>query len=70
MLPCDDELALAHTAAAVRRRRGTVAEAHDRRQGPPCHDAPLVVEAFITTLAVMGIVWAAWIALWLIEQRW
>ena len=30
----------------------------------------LFAEAFGTTLAVIGVVWAAWIALWLIEQRW
>jgi hypothetical protein len=30
----------------------------------------LMVEAFATTLAVIALVWAAWIALWLLEQRW
>jgi hypothetical protein len=33
--------------------------------------APRVgVEAFITALAVIAHVWLAWVALWLIEQRW
>jgi len=30
----------------------------------------LVAEVFITALAVIGLVWLAWVALWLIEQRW
>jgi hypothetical protein len=30
----------------------------------------LLVEAFVTTLAVITLVWLAWVALWLIEQRW
>jgi hypothetical protein len=30
----------------------------------------LFAEALGITLAVIGIVWAAWFALWLIEQRW
>jgi len=30
----------------------------------------LIAEAFGTTFAVIGMVWAARIALWLIEQRW
>ena len=30
----------------------------------------LLVGAFITTLAVIGAFWLAWVALWLIEQRW
>ncbi len=29
----------------------------------------LVAEAFITALAVIGIFWLAWVALWLIEHR-
>jgi hypothetical protein len=30
----------------------------------------LLVEAFVTTLAVIALVWFGWVALWLIEQRW
>ena len=30
----------------------------------------LVVETCVTTLAVIALVWLAWVALWLIEQRW
>jgi hypothetical protein len=30
----------------------------------------LLVEAFVTTLAVIALVWLAWVAFWLIEQRW
>jgi len=30
----------------------------------------LVVEAFVTTLAVIALIWIAWAALWLIVQRW
>jgi hypothetical protein len=30
----------------------------------------LAAEAFATTLAVVGIVWLAWVALCLLEQRW
>jgi hypothetical protein len=30
----------------------------------------LVAEAFVTALAVIGLVWLAWVALWLIDQRW
>ena len=30
----------------------------------------LVVEAFAITVAVIGVVWAGWILLWLLEQRW
>ena len=30
----------------------------------------LMVEAFVTTLAVIALVWLAWVALWLVEQRW
>jgi hypothetical protein len=30
----------------------------------------LVVEAFITALAVIAAVWASWVLLWLIEHRW
>ncbi len=30
----------------------------------------LVVEAFGTTLAVIGTFWFAWVLLWLLEQRW
>jgi hypothetical protein len=26
--------------------------------------------AFVTALAVIALVWLAWVALWLIEQRW
>jgi hypothetical protein len=30
----------------------------------------LVAEAFVTTLAVIALVWLAWGAFWLIEQHW
>ena len=30
----------------------------------------LFAEALGTTLAVIGAVWACWVILWLIEQRW
>jgi hypothetical protein len=30
----------------------------------------LMAEAFVTALAVIALVWLAWVALWLIEQRW
>jgi hypothetical protein len=30
----------------------------------------LVVEAFLAALAVIALVWLAWAALWLVEQRW
>jgi hypothetical protein len=30
----------------------------------------LVAEAFTATLAVITAVWLAWVALWLLEQRW
>jgi hypothetical protein len=30
----------------------------------------LVVEASAVTLAVITVVWAAWLLLWLIEHRW
>jgi hypothetical protein len=30
----------------------------------------LLAAAFVTTLAVIGAVWANWVLLWLIEQRW
>ena len=36
----------------------------------PTSATRLVVEAFATTLAVIGAVWACWVILWLIEQRW
>jgi hypothetical protein len=36
----------------------------------PTSSPRVFVEALGTTLAVIGIVWAAWIARWLIEQRW
>ena len=36
----------------------------------PTSGPRLIAEAFGTTLAVIGMVWFAWIALWLIEQRW
>ena len=29
-----------------------------------------VVEAFVTTGAVIALVWLAWVTLWLIEHRW
>ncbi len=30
----------------------------------------LVVEAFVTALAVICAFWLAWVAVWLLEQRW
>jgi hypothetical protein len=36
----------------------------------PSSTPRLVVEAFITVLAVIGAFWLAWVALWLVEQRW
>jgi hypothetical protein len=30
----------------------------------------LLIEAFAVTLAVIALVWLAWVALWLSEQRW
>jgi hypothetical protein len=30
----------------------------------------LVAEVLVTALAVIALVWLAWVALWLIEQRW
>jgi hypothetical protein len=30
----------------------------------------LLPQAFVTALAVIALVWLAWVALWLIEQRW
>ena len=36
----------------------------------PTSATRLVVEAFVTTLAVIARVWIAWAALWLIVQRW
>jgi hypothetical protein len=32
--------------------------------------ARMVSEAFITALTVIAFVWLAWVALWLLEQRW
>ena len=36
----------------------------------PTSTSWLVAEAFVTALAVIALVWLAWVALWLIEQRW
>jgi hypothetical protein len=36
----------------------------------PTSTPRLVVEAIAVTLAVIAAVWAGWVALWLIEQRW
>jgi len=36
----------------------------------PTSRARLIVEAFGTTLAVIGFVWLARITLWVLEQRW
>ena len=30
----------------------------------------LLVEAFVTALAVIALVWLAWVARWLVAQRW
>ena len=30
----------------------------------------LAVEAFVVALAAIALVWLAWVALWLLEQRW
>jgi hypothetical protein len=29
-----------------------------------------VADAFVTALAVIALVWLAWVALWLLEQCW
>lgn len=39
------------------------------RMGQPS-TTRLIAEAFAITLGAVGIVWAAWVALWLVEQRW
>jgi hypothetical protein len=36
----------------------------------PVSTPRLAVEAFAVTLLVAAAVWAAWVLLWLIEQRW
>ena len=36
----------------------------------PVSGPRLMVEAVATALAVIAAVWLAWIALWLVEQRW
>jgi hypothetical protein len=36
----------------------------------PTSATRLLIEAFGTTLAVIALVSLAWVALWLIEQRW
>ena len=36
----------------------------------PTSTPRLLAEAFVTTLAIIGFVWLAWLALWLLEQRW
>ena len=36
----------------------------------PTSSPRLVAEAFGSSLAIIGLVWLGWIALWLIEQRW
>ena len=35
----------------------------------PTSASRLLVEAFVTTLAVIGAFWLGWLVLWLIEQR-
>jgi hypothetical protein len=30
----------------------------------------LMVEVFVTAIAVIALVWLAWVALWLLAQRW
>ena len=35
----------------------------------PGSGSHLLVETFVTALAVSAVFWLAWIALWLIEQR-
>ena len=55
LLPFAGVVALLPLAALVRR---------------PTSAPRLVAEAFVTTLAVTALVWLAWVALWLIEQRW
>ena len=37
---------------------------------PPMSALRLMAEAFVTVLAVIALVWLAWAACWLIEQRW
>ena len=66
------ELDPAHPAAAVRWPRG------NDPSGPPLaavvrrptSPRPLFAEALGISLAVIGIVWLTWIALWVLDQRW
>ena len=30
----------------------------------------LLLEAFVTTAAIIALFWLAWVAYWLLEQRW
>jgi hypothetical protein len=55
LLPFAGVVALLPLAALVRR---------------PTSAPRLVAEAFVAALAVIALVWLAWVALWLIEQRW
>jgi hypothetical protein len=36
----------------------------------PTSSPRLMVEVFAVTLAVIAAVWAGWLALWLLKQRW
>jgi hypothetical protein len=36
----------------------------------PTSTPRLLVEAFAVTVAVIALVWLAWVVLWLLEQRW
>jgi hypothetical protein len=58
----------AHTAAAIRCAVALWLLAAVLRR--PTSSLRLLAEAFGTTLAVIGLVWLGWIALWVLEQRW
>ena len=67
LLPCPHELDPAHTLLLF---VGVVAlRPLARLLRRPVSGLRLMVEAFVTALAVIGLVWLGWIALWLLEQR-
>ena len=68
LLPCPHESGPPHTAPALCWRGRTPAPGALVRR--PTSAPRLVAEAFITARAVIGAFWLAWVALWLIEQRW
>jgi hypothetical protein len=68
LLPCPHELDPSHTTVAVRWLPGAPALAGIVRR--PTSTPRLMAEAFIITLAVIALVWLAWVAFWLTEHRW